>query len=339
MKQLFTEMKKHLSMKEDLVFVTVVASSGAVPRGTGARMLVGKSGQICGTVGGGMVEYRSEQMALEALATRSSKMKQFILKRNEVEDIGMICGGDVTLYFKYLEGQNPKWLKFCEEALALFDKPEKAWLVSDLSDDGDLGIYSKGKGLIGMEDKAGLVEQIKGRTCKFEWEGHAYYAEEMMTPGYVHIFGGGHVSRELVPVLSHLGFRCKVYEDREDFLSTKWFSQAVETKIVNFENIEAMQEVTSEDYIVIMTRGHKFDTAVEMQALRTPAKYIGVIGSKHKKASVEKELIKQGFTRKDINRVTTPIGLLEIGSDTPEEIAISIAGQLIGVRAGKGVIS
>lgn len=339
MKQLFTEMKKHLSEKEDLVFVTVVASSGAVPRGTGARMLVGKEGQICGTVGGGMVEYRSEQMALEALASHSSKMKQFMLRRNEVEDIGMICGGDVTLYFKYIDGQDAKWLDFCEKALAVFDRPEQAWLISDLSEDGELGIYSKGKGLIGMEDKTGLIELIAGRSCKFELEGHKYYAEEMMTPGYVHIFGGGHVSRELVPVLSHLGFRCKVYEDREEFLAPQWFSQAVETKVIDFEDIKEMKEVTSEDYIIVMTRGHKFDKAVESQALRTPAKYIGVIGSKHKKASVENDLMEQGFTREDLERVTSPIGLLEIGADTPEEIAISIAGQLIAIRAGKGVIS
>lgn len=339
MKKLFTEMKRYLANKEDLVFVTVVASSGAVPRGTGARMLVGKAGQICGTVGGGMVEYRSVQMAMEALALHGSKIKQFMLHRNEVEDIGMICGGDVTLYFKYLDSKNPKWLKLCEAALDLFNKPEQAWLVSDLSDEGDLGIYSQQKGLIGMENKKGLETQIKGRTCKFEWEDHTYYAEEMLTPGYVHIFGGGHVSRELVPILSHLEFRCKVYEDREDFLSKEWFSQAVETKVIDFSEIEAMQEVTSEDYIVIMTRGHKFDKLVEMQALRTPAKYIGVIGSKHKKASVEKELMEQGFTAENMKRVTTPIGLLEIGADTPEEIAISIAGQLIAIRAGKGVIS
>ena len=339
MKQLFTEMKKHLLEKEDLVFVTVVASSGAVPRGTGARMLVGRRGRICGTVGGGMVEYRSEQMALEALASHSSKMKQFILRRNEVEDIGMICGGDVTLYFKYIEGQDSKWLAFCEEALKLFDRPEQAWLISDLSEDGEIGIYSKGRGLIGIENKSGLIDLIKGRSCKFELDCRKYYAEEMMTPGYVHIFGGGHVSRELVPVLTHLGFRCKVYEDREEFLDEKWFSQAAETKIVDFDDIKEMKEVTSEDYIIVMTRGHKFDKAVEREALRTPAKYIGIIGSKHKKASVEKDLMEQGFTREDLDRVTTPIGLLEIGADTPEEIAISIAGQLIGVRAGKGVIS
>lgn len=333
-------MKKHLQHKQDLVFVTVIASSGAVPRGVGARMLVGKEGHICGTVGGGAVEYQSEQIAMKAIQNHTSQIKEFILKRNEVEDIGMICGGDVTIYFRYIDGQDTKMLELCELALKQFDELKRVWLVTELSQDhpGRMGLYSEKLGLVGMEEGE-IANLIHGHTCKFELENTKYYAEEILTPGYVYIFGGGHVSKELVPVLVHLGFRCKVFEDRADFITEQNFPDALERKVVNFEEIKEMAQITEDDYIIIMTRGHKSDKVIQEQALRTPAKYIGVIGSKHKKASVQKDLMAHGFTKEEIERVTTPIGLLNIGAETPEEIAISIAGQLIAVRAGKGIVS
>ena len=113
----------------------------------------------------------------------------------------------------------------------------------------------------------------------------------------------------------------------------------VETKLVNMDDEENLSQVTNEDYIIILTRGHKYDQKVEELALRTPAKYIGVIGSAHKKAAVEKNIMEHGFTRADLDRVTSPIGLLSINAETPAEIAISIAAQLIGVRANVGVVS
>lgn len=340
MKQLFLEMKQHLERNEDLVFVTVIASSGAVPRGAGARMLVGKEGRICGTVGGGAVEFRSEQMAMEAIKHHTSCIKQFILKRNQVEDIGMICGGDVTLYFRFIEGSDTKMLQLCELALAQFNELKRVWLVTELTPEssGQMGLFSEKLGLVGIDEPA-ITPFIKGQTCKFEYENRNFYAEEILTPGYVYIFGGGHVSKELVPVLSHLGFRCKVFEDREDFITAENFPEALERKVVDFEHIEEMAEITSDDYIIIMTRGHKSDKVIQVQALRTPARYIGVIGSKHKKASVQKDIMTLGFSKEDVERITTPIGLLSIGAETPAEIAISIAGQLIAVRADKGIIS
>ena len=88
-------MAERLSAGEDLVLVTVVASSGATPRGAGARMLVGRGGRICGTIGGGAVEYRSEHIAAEVLKEKKSGSHDFSLTKNDVQNLGMICGGDV----------------------------------------------------------------------------------------------------------------------------------------------------------------------------------------------------------------------------------------------------
>ncbi|MFR5782556.1 MAG: XdhC family protein, partial [Oscillospiraceae bacterium] len=107
--------------------------------------------------------------------------------------------------------------------------------------------------------------------------------------------------------------------------------------LVDFENIGASVTIGPEDYICIMTRGHAYDTIVQAQALRTPACYIGVIGSRAKTAGVQKQLRTMGFTDEDFKRITTPIGL-DIKAETPAEIAISIAAQMIEIRAGRNAV-
>ena len=99
---MFNIIHERLTAGEALVLVTVTASSGATPRGPGARMLVGKEGRLYGTIGGGAVEYRSEQIALQVLENKSSEKQDFSLTRDDVQNLGMICGGDVHVYFQYI---------------------------------------------------------------------------------------------------------------------------------------------------------------------------------------------------------------------------------------------
>src|SRR5450756_1380441 len=101
MQQLFRILHNCLQT-EDAVLVTVVAGSGSTPRGAGAAMIVTKNGRQAGTIGGGAVEYRSEQMAAEILENKTNRLHDFTLTANQVEDLGMICGGSVTVYFRYL---------------------------------------------------------------------------------------------------------------------------------------------------------------------------------------------------------------------------------------------
>ena len=118
MRAMLNTMKTHLLQGENLVLVTVVASSGATPRGAGARMLVGPQGRITGTIGGGAVEYRSEQIAREVLAEGQSRNHQFSLTKDDVQNLGMICGGNVTVYFYYLPANDPEILALAEDAEA-----------------------------------------------------------------------------------------------------------------------------------------------------------------------------------------------------------------------------
>jgi len=124
-------------------------------------------------------------------------------------------------------------------------------------------------------------------------------------------------------------------EDRPEFADKKIFPQAEATYLGDFNNIGASVQIDPKDYVVIMTRGHKHDYTVLVQALRTDASYIGMIGSKTKVAETCKRLaVEENFSQDDIQRIYSPIGLY-IKAESPAEIAISIAGQLIEVRAGK----
>ena len=123
-------------------------------------------------------------------------------------------------------------------------------------------------------------------------------------------------------------------DDREEFANEALFPTAEKVMLIDFEKISDFVEIGENDYVCVMTRGHSFDTSVQAQILKTPACYIGVIGSASKKAAVYKKLYEMGFTEADTDRITSPIGL-SIKAETPAEIAISIAGQMILHRAEK----
>ena len=154
MRNMFKTIAERLNAGEELVLVTVIASSGATPRGAGARMLVGKDGRICGTIGGGAVEYRSEQIAKTVLEEKRSGEHDFSLTKNDVQNLGMICGGAVNVYFSYIPAHDPYVLSVAEEAERRFAKGEDLWLLSEISDGGRLGLWSE-DGFFGIEASGG----------------------------------------------------------------------------------------------------------------------------------------------------------------------------------------
>lgn len=333
MKTMFQTISQHLQNGEDLVLVTVVASSGSTPRGAGSRMLISKSGRICGTIGGGAVEYRSEQLAQEVLQSRKSCEQSFLLSKNDVQDLGMICGGDVQVFFHFLEAGDESVLALAEEAETLFAEGHDLWLISELSAGGCLGLYTRARGFVGIHAPDELRDAMRRKPMREELAGRDFYVEQIQSSGRVLVFGCGHVAQALVPVLAGVGFRCVAMDDRPEFAKKELFPDAEDVRLIDFSDIAASVTITPEDYICVMTRGHAFDSVVQAQAMMSPACYIGVIGSRRKIAGVTARLKEEyGFADADFARVTSPIGLA-IRAETPEEIAISIAAQLIALRA------
>ena len=145
------------------------------------------------------------------------------------------------------------------------------------------------------------------------------------------LFGGGHIALELTPLLKRVGFRVMVFDDRPAF-SRERFPMAEQTICGDYENLEAYLTLREDDYVVMITEGHRHDFAVERQALRHPLVYIGVIGSKTKTAAAHQRLLDCGFREGDLERIHAPIGT-KIKAVTPAENAVSIAGEMILVCA------
>ncbi len=325
MRNMLKTVKAYLEEGQELVLVTVTASSGATPRGAGARMLVGKNGRICGTIGGGAVEYRSEQIAKTVLETKSSLGHDFSLTRDDVENLGMICGGACNVFFHYLPAGDAAAIALAEDAEVFFREGKDLWLVSDLADQGALTLADK--------SNASLAAHLTRHPHRILEDGKDLYIEQISFSGRVYVFGGGHVAQELVPVLSHVGFRCVVMDDRAEFTHPELFPTAEEIILGDFRRISDYCTIGCEDYVCVMTRGHAYDAVVQAQILRCRPCYCGVIGSKAKAAGVRKKLREEfGLADEELDIVTTPIGL-SIKAETPAEIAISIAGQLICHRA------
>lgn len=325
MRNMLKTMKERLEQGEDLVLVTVVASSGATPRGAGARMLVGKNGRICGTIGGGAVEYRSEQLAAKVLESKVSGQQDFTLTKDDVQNLGMICGGAVNVFFHYIPAGDEETIALATEAENRFAEGGDFWLISDIGHGGNLSLADK---------TSPLAAHLARHPHRLQEKEIDLYIEQIHSSGRVYIFGGGHVAQELEPVLTHLGFRCVVLDDRPEFTRRELFPTAEEVLSVDFSHIADTVTIGSEDYVCVMTRGHAFDTVVQAQVLKCHPVYVGVIGSKHKAAGVRKVLQEEyGLTEEELDLVTTPIGL-SIQAETPAEIAISIAAQMIQVRAG-----
>lgn len=149
--------------------------------------------------------------------------------------------------------------------------------------------------------------------------------------GKVYVVGGGHVGTELVKVLSYVGFSVVVYDNRPDFAVPERYPDAKEVIIGEYTEFLEKVSITKDDYICIMTQGHSFDAEVEYLALQTPATYIGCIGSRKKTAYNKALLLERGIPEEQYARIHAPIGI-ELLGDTPEEIAISIAAELIRHR-------
>ena len=259
-------------------------------------------GHTAGTIGGGAVERLAAAQALELLREGRSLCRAFSLTPNQVCDVGMICGGEVTVYYQPL---TPKELTAVEALLDMLSRAENGWLVMKMPE-GARAVYRPGQ--------------------------TALYAEPVSRAGRVYIFGGGHVGKALVPVLARVGFHVTVFDNRPELAKPEVYPEAEQVILGDYLHVGAQAAIGPEDYVVIMTPGHQADREVLLQAMRTEATYIGCIGSRKKIAATNAFLTENGIEEAALRRIHAPIGL-PIEAQTPDEIAISVAAELILHRA------
>jgi xanthine dehydrogenase accessory factor len=156
------------------------------------------------------------------------------------------------------------------------------------------------------------------------------FVEPILPQPMLYLFGGGHVSMAVAKAASAVGFGIGVVDDRESFANKERFPMAQEI-FASYEDAFEKIRPNASSYLVIVTRGHKEDMRVLAWAVRTEARYLGMIGSQRKVLSVYRALESDGYKPEEFERVYAPMGL-EIGALSPEEIAVSIAAELVAVR-------
>lgn len=308
----------------DMSLVSIAAQHGSSPRGMGATMLVGHVGRISGSVGGGSIEMLCIDRAKALIKEKSDASADFSLKQGE--NTGMVCGGDVNAWFNYISAKDEHWHNVCSAALEMIKEGRAGWLVLHLDAPPCL-IDGKGNTLCGEAPK----ESIPNASGICALKNGSFFIPLPIKDRAI-IFGGGHCAQALVSVLDKIGFAVTVMENRREFTSPALFPDAEKIILGDFDRIDDYICLADYDYVVIMTSGHSHDLSLQKQVLTAPPYYIGVIGSRSKRVFINQKLSEAGFDAAAIARVHSPIGMA-IKAVTPEEIAISIAGEMIYCRA------
>ncbi|MBW2138344.1 MAG: XdhC family protein [Deltaproteobacteria bacterium] len=354
MKEIYRKLIKSLEEKEPVVLATIIVQKGSVPRGKGTQFLIRKDGSFVGTIGGGRLEAQVLEGAKEVFENRAPSRLNFVLKGTDVEKTDMLCGGDAEVFLEFISAEKDVYIPIFRRALEIKERGEKAIMATVV----DPNRWEKGAVPKILVEKSGEVhgsltggdgveEAIKGKVEEILRMGHGevlvfkdregrdleIFVEPVVSEPRLFVFGGGHVSEQIVPFAARVGFEVFVIDDRKEFATPERFPEAAQVLKYPFEGVMERLPVDGSSYIVIVTRGHMHDRTVLEQSLRTTAKYIGMIGSRRKRNILYKKLLEEGFTQEDLKRVHAPIGL-EIGAETPEEIAVSIVAELIKVRAG-----
>lgn len=343
---LFMSIAELLKKKESFVLATILHRCGSAPRDVGSRMVIRSDGSIMGSIGGGILEAKVRELGRELFKSRKTVLKNFVLNDKAAAPIGMICGGDVELLMQFEDAAQPARLEYYEELLATLGSRRRAWLTIRLPDreftEGLPAQYIvKGDGTSSLEDqglprmKELLAHASSTHPAVVEHEGERFFIEPLCSEGTVYIFGAGHVGQKVVHLTKFVGFQTVVLDDRKEFANRELCGSADRIEVLeSLEKATNGLDIDADSYIVIVTRGHAHDRTVLAQALRTPAGYIGMIGSRTKRDAIYESLAGEGFTDRDFARVNAPVGL-NIGAETPEEIAVSIVGELIRKRAGR----
>jgi xanthine dehydrogenase accessory factor len=347
MQQFFVKMTALTAQEESFVLATIITRNGSAPRSTGARMLILADGTTIGTVGGGILEARVEQRAREVLKTGATVVENFQFSGKDAATMDAICGGQVDVLMEWVNAADPDWKAVLEGIRSIAARHKKAWLLTAIPE----GIYA-GKTTSSHTALSHTIIELDGTILgslpsgltlekvlnTFEPElisiaDQRWMVEPLETGGTVFIFGAGHVGRCLASFTRAVGFWTVVLDDRPEYANPQNIPSADVVILLNsFEDAIKNLQIGPDSFIVIVTRGHLNDRIVLTQALRTPAGYIGMIGSRRKCALIYGEIRKEGFKDADIQRVHAPIGL-PIRAETPEEIGISITAEMIQVRA------
>lgn len=341
MKKLIQQICTTLGDGQDLVLITISSQSGSTPRLAGAKMIILRDGRIGGTIGGGQVEALAIEEAAHCFSTQKSLRKAFDLTNSMAANTDMICGGRMEVFLEYIAPNDANREVF-RRLLDSMHSGRRITLVCPLAggkeEEARFVVDHRGTPSRSEvpDSLLSAIKQVRSSTSAatlIEHQGREYLLSYFAVAGTVYLLGAGHVSACTAEAATRVGFRVVVMDDRAEFANKQRFPLAEEIKVLpSFDNCFQEFEIDQDAYLVIVTRGHMHDMDVLDQALQTDAGYIGMIGSRKKRNAIYHKLMDKGYKEAHLEKVHCPIGL-GIEADTPEEIAVSIVGELIYQRA------
>jgi len=347
-KSLLLELKKG----EPLALATIVAIKGSSPQIPGASAIFSRKGLLAGTVGGGLLEATAHRMALQAIPEKISLLTSISMTGEEVlSEEEAICGGEATVLIDTGTEHQLDTFKALEESL---DQRKPGVLVTSIQglDDDRVKVSRRWikKSQIHGEDKeefnqrfyASLKESFRtgtpqllrseekaaGQTGKID----LLFLEPLFPPSHLVIAGAGHIGQALAHLGVLLDFDVSVIDDRVEWANTENLPEVNEIIVDDIGKTLRNFTLSEDSYVVIVTRGHRNDAEALRACIASGAGYIGMIGSAHKIRIMREKFLETGWaTAFQWDRIHAPVGL-EIQSKTVQEIAISIAAELVLIR-------
>ena len=335
----------------DCALATVVSTTGSTPQKPGSSAIIGKEGLVAGTVGGGSVELRISKKAVQSIDTNESGYFKFTLNDDISEENSSICGGSMEI----LVDANPqKHQKVLQELTDSFNRHIPGLLITSAVETKD-NLEVK-REWVTKENLGSLVKNHENQLIdiarKMLANPKPYEIKEVKSVARQTVFlecvapqpqliiaGGGRVGKALSHQGKLLGFEVTVWDDRPEYANPENLPDADFILTGQLDEIFSQFKIHRQSYIVLVTRGHKKDADVLRKVIGSDAGYIGMIGSKKKIIQVREQFLKNGWaTPQQWEALHAPIGL-DINSQTVEEIAVSIAAELVLVRHKLNVVN
>jgi len=352
MSDVLNETVRLLEKGEPHVVATVVRTTGMTPQKAGAKQLIRQDGTSVGTLGGGCVEGDIWQCAKEML--REHQGPQFMDYRLDADMAaadGLVCGG--KMYFFVEPTWKPETLLPFAREIQKATVAGPAIAVATVVQSTRVGLRLGSRLLI--QENGSCVgalgdESLQAEICRrgrqiapfagndtIKWpDGTEIYVEGFTTPPTLIIMGGGHIGRSVAALALTLGLQLIVVDDRPEFANHERFPGATQAVVAPFDAALDKIDVSFNSFVLIATRGHRYDDMATLAAVKTPARYIGLLGSKRKNMLIFRELLRQGVSLDKIKQIHAPVGL-DIGAITPEELAVSIVAEIVqSIRGGRG---
>jgi xanthine dehydrogenase accessory factor len=327
---------------------TVVRTSGSTPQVVGAKLLADDLGRLVGTLGGGCVEADAVEEARRVLESGEPSLRDYELTEELAYDTGLVCGGTMWIAIEHgRQATRAANRDLLDDLLLASRGGSPVALITllerrgrEYATAGRMLVESAGSvtGSLGELDARAValaretLERGTARVVRLDDERELLLEPVTSRPTLLQI-GAGHVGLAVARMARLLDFRVVVVDDRPEFANRERIPEADEVVCADMVRALEKLEVAWNTFVVVATRGHKMDAHALRAAVRTPARYVGLVGSKRKTILIERMLREEGVPGERIRTVHAPIGL-DLGGRTPAEIALAILAEIEAERYG-----